>query len=255
MDYIEISYLQLLLALAFILSSALLSMIYKLGLEKDLFIGGLRAAIQLTALGYILNILFNIQFFPAVMGVFLFMIFFATNIIKKQVGEQVVRFFGSTLLSNIIAYSFVSICVTAFIIEAKPWWKAQYFLPLGGMVIGNSMTALSLCLERYFAEFKNQKPLIEMMISLGATKQEATHPIFKKALKTGMIPSINSLMGVGVVFIPGMMSGQVLAGVNPIEAVKYQIVVMFMIVASTALSCFLALKFVEKPAGRALGFR
>lgn len=246
MDYIEISYLQLLLALAFILSSAVLSLIYKLGLEKDLLIGGLRAAIQLTALGYILNILFSIDMFIAVMAVFLFMVFFATTIIKKQVGAQIIGFFGSTLLSNIIAYSFVSIFVTAFIIEAKPWWKAQYFLPLGGMVIGNSMTALSLCLERYFDEFKTKKSLIEMMTSLGATKAEASHFIFKKALKTGMIPSINSLMGVGVVFIPGMMSGQVLAGVNPIEAVKYQIVVMFMIVASTAISCFLALKLVEK---------
>ncbi len=245
MDYIEISYFQLLGALAFILLSAALSVLYKLGLEKDLLIGSLRATLQLTALGYILNILFHMDIFLAVMAVYIFMIFFATSIVKKQVGKQVINFFGSTFFSNLIAYSFVSIFVTAFIVGATPWWKAQYFLPLAGMVIGNSMTALSLCLERYFTDVKNKKSLIEMMLSMGATVPEASHPLFKKALKAGMVPSINSLMGVGVVFIPGMMSGQVLSGIDPIEAVKYQIVVMFMIVASTAISCFLALKLVE----------
>jgi putative ABC transport system permease protein len=126
--------------------------------------------------------------------------------------------------------------VTGMIITASPWWLPQYFLPLGGMIIGNSMNALALALERLFADLRAQRDLVDMKLSLGANYREASEDMVRRAIKAGMIPSINSLMGVGIVFIPGMMTGQIVAGADPLAAVRYQIVVMLMLVASTTIS-------------------
>jgi UDP-glucose/iron transport system permease protein len=107
------------------------------------------------------------------------------------------------------------------------------------MIIGNSMNALALALERLFADLRGQRELVEMKLSLGANYREASEDMVRRAIKAGMIPSINSLMGVGIVFIPGMMTGQIVAGADPLAAVRYQIVVMLMLVASTTISTLL----------------
>ena len=109
------------------------------------------------------------------------------------------------------------------------------FIPLGGMIAGNSMNAITIALERTFADFRDGRDRIELALSLGATYQEATADMLRQAIKAGMIPSINALMTVGLVSLPGMMTGQILAGSNPVIAIEYQIVVMLMLVASTAI--------------------
>ena len=114
------------------------------------------------------------------------------------------------------------------------------------MVVGNSMTALGLSLDRLFSDLKTKKDTVEMMLCLGATAKEASRDIFNDALKAGMMPSINSLAGVGLVFIPGMMTGQILSGEDPMLAIRYQIVVMFMLVASTALTVVIVLGIVRR---------
>jgi putative ABC transport system permease protein len=107
------------------------------------------------------------------------------------------------------------------------------------MVIGNSMNAIAIALERLFGELRRSKDLVEMRLTLGATYREATADITRGPIKAGMIPSINAMMGVGMVFIPGMMTGQILAGAEVITAVKYQIMVMLMLVGSTSLGSVL----------------
>jgi len=136
----------------------------------------------------------------------------------------------------VISYLAVTILVTAVVFQVDPWWMPQYFIPLGGMIADNSMNAISICLERLLTGLRNRRERIELALSMGATYREATSDLFGDAVRAGMIPSINALMTVGLVSLPGMMTGQILPGVAPVSAVnKYQIVVMLMLVASTAI--------------------
>jgi len=178
--------------------------------------------------------------------VFCFMIFFAAWEIRSRVKEKQVAFFWPLLISMVISYVIVSYLVTAVLVDVKPWWKPQYFIPLGGMVIGNSMNAIAIALERLLGELRKRRLEVEAMLCLGADYKEASQDIFRNAMRAGMIPSINSMMGVGVVFIPGMMTGQILAGADPLQAIRYQIIVMVMLVGSTAIGSLLVVYLVRK---------
>ena len=103
------------------------------------------------------------------------------------------------------------------------------------MVLGNTLTGISLGLDRFMESLVNQRQKIETLLSLGATRWEATHEEIKAAIRTGMIPMINSMMVMGIVSLPGMMTGQILAGANPLDAVRYQIIIIFAIASATAL--------------------
>jgi putative ABC transport system permease protein len=174
------------------------------------------------------------------------MVIFAVRIVKGNVTEQKIPYVLPAFFTMLMVYALISAVVTGGIVGATPFWHPQYFIPLAGMVVGNSMTALGLALDRLFSDLKARRDEVEMMLCLGATANEASSGIFKGALKAGMIPSINSLAGVGLVFIPGMMTGQILSGEDPVLAIRYQIVVMFMLVASTALTVTIVLGIVRK---------
>jgi putative ABC transport system permease protein len=109
------------------------------------------------------------------------------------------------------------------------------FIPLLGMIIGNSLNGISLSLDRFLGACANERRRIESRLALGATPNEAVQPIVREAIRTGMIPMMNAMAIVGVVSLPGMMTGQLLAGADPMDAVLYQIVVMYMIAAAVAL--------------------
>ncbi len=132
------------------------------------------------------------------------------------------------------------------IVQVKPWYTPQYFIPLSGMIIGNSMNAITIALDRLFSDIRKQRDQVELALCLGATYQEATMSIFRDTIRAGMIPSINALMTVGLVSIPGMMTGQILAGSNPVIAIKYQIIVMLMLVASTAIGSMIVITVMRK---------
>jgi hypothetical protein len=135
---------------------------------------------------------------------------------------------------------------TGAAIGARPWYLPQHFIPLGGMIIGDSMNAVSIGRDRLFSDLRTQRAEIELAFCLGATYQEATRDHLRDATKAGMIPSLNALMTVRLVWRPGMMTGQILAGQPPLPAVRYQIVVMLMLVASTALGSVIVLHLVRR---------
>ncbi len=256
MDIAQIGYGQLLLSLLFVLAAGAASLVYQLKLERDLFWGTVRTFAQLFVMGYALKLLFGLRMGLPVLLVFCCMIGFAARIIHGRVKEPDVSYMLPTLLSMLGSYTLVTIIVTACIVRVEPWWMPQYFLPLGGMVIGNSMTAQAIALERLFSQLRQRREEVEMRLCLGATPAEASQTFLQQALKAGMIPSINSMMGVGFVSIPGMMTGQILAGADPMLAVRYQIVVMLMLVGSTALATLIVLNLVRNrcfgPGGRLL---
>jgi putative ABC transport system permease protein len=243
---LDISGFELSFAALFIVTAGAISFWNKLRLEKDLLIGAVRCVLQLLAIGYLLRIIFDVQLIWVVIGMFIAMIVFACRIIRGNVKERQVPFIVPAFFSMMGTYLVVSAIVTGAIIGVEPWWRPQYFIPLAGMIIGNSMTAMSLSLDRLFSDLRAKREEVEMRLCLGATAEESSRPIVRDALKAGMVPSINSLAGVGLVFLPGMMTGQILSGADPMLAVRYQIVVMFMIVASTTISVVAVLHIVRK---------
>lgn len=237
---------QLFIGLFFILTAGIISLYYALKLERDLLVGTIRTFVQLFLLGFILKFIFNLDNAGMVISVFGFMIFFAAWEIRNRIKEKEISFFWPLFFSMAISYVVVSYMVTAVLINVDPWWKPQYFIPLGGMVIGNSMNAIAIALERLLTELRKRRLEVEALLCLGANYKEASSDILRNSMRAGMIPSINSMMGVGIVFIPGMMTGQIIAGANPLQAVRYQIIVMIMLVGSTAIGSFLIVYLVRK---------
>jgi len=243
---VDIGYGQLALALGFVVLAGGASLWLKLGLGRDLIVGTLRTVAQLALMGYVLLYIFAINQAWLVLLLFAGMIFFAARIVAGRVKGRGVPVFWPVFLSMMLSYMVVSFLVTGVVVQAQPWWDARYFLPLGGMVVGNSMNAMALSLERLFGEMTNRRDQVELLLSLGADPREATTAINADAIRAGMIPSINSMMGVGLVFIPGMMTGQILAGADPLLAIKYQIVVMLMLVGSTTLGSVVAVSLARR---------
>ena len=148
--------------------------------------------------------------------------------------------FAHSFLSLAVSGLLTSYVVTAVIIGVHPWYRPQYLVPLLGMILGNSLTSVSITLDGLLGDVVLRRPEIEMALSHGATAWEAAAEPLQGAVRRGMVPTINSMLVVGIVALPGMMTGQILAGSDPLQAVKYQIVVMFMLAAATALGCILA---------------
>jgi len=236
---LDIGWLQLGLCLLFILAAGGASIALRLGLQKDLLWGTIRTVAQLFLLALVLEYIFKVRLWWLVLGMFWCMLFFAVLIIHGRVKEKEVPYLDSTFISMFLSYTLIAFIVNGIIVNVKPWYEPRYFLPLGGMVIGNSMNAIAVALNRLFSELRKSKGLIEMKLSLGATYWEASADLVRNAITAGMIPSINAMMGTGLVFIPGMMTGQILAGADVFIAVKYQIMVMLMLVGSTAIGSVL----------------
>jgi putative ABC transport system permease protein len=150
------------------------------------------------------------------------------------------RRFPGVYLASSVSILVSSWTVTAFGImavlnKADAWYEPQYTIPILGMILGNTLTGISLGLGRLEDDLVVRRDLVEMSLALGATSWEAARGPVRQAVRTGMIPTINSMMVTGIVSLPGMMTGQLLSGVSPLEAVKYQIVIMFLIASGTAL--------------------
>jgi putative ABC transport system permease protein len=245
-EIVSIPLPQLLLALLFILVAQATSLVWHLGLGRDIGVGAVRTVSQLFLMGYALTFIFRRQSLPLTLGIFLVMVVSAVFIIKGRVNEREVPYLMPTFLTMAASYFITALFVSRVIVGVTPWWEARYFIPTAGMVIGNSMSALAISVERFFSQMRRQRELIEMKLSLGADYREASEEIFRSSVKAGMIPSINAMMGVGLVFLPGMMSGQILAGADPLVAIRYQIVVMFMLVGSTAMSSIIVMLIVRR---------
>jgi putative ABC transport system permease protein len=246
MNLIEITPIQLVLCLIFVFIAGTGSVVFRLGLEKDLAWGTIRTFAQLFIMGYVLTYIFELNNVILILLLFTFMIFWAAHAIRGRVQEKEIPFFVPTFISMLVSYMLVTFMVTAVVVQVKPWYTPQYFIPLGGMIISNAMNAVTIALERLFSDLRKQRAEIELALCLGATYQEATHNILRDVIRAGMIPSINALMTVGLVSLPGMMTGQILAGSDPHTAIKYQIIVMLMIVASTAIGSILIVQVVRR---------
>ncbi len=226
---------QLGVATLFVVFVGVVSIRLSLGLTKDLAIATVRTYVQLAVLGFVLRWVFGVNSPWLVVGILLLMVLFAARILVKRSPDAPKGIFGSAFVSMALTGFIVTFSVTGVIVQVQPWYLPQYVIPLGGMVIGNSMTGIALALERVFADLDSRSDEVLALTALGATPWEAAHGSIRTALRAGLVPTINSMAAAGLVFIPGMMAGQILAGADPVNATAYQIVVMLMVSAATAL--------------------
>jgi len=237
---IAIGWVQLMLATGFIVIVGIISMRLSLGIEKDLAIATVRTYLQLITLGLVLRWVFGIDSPWLVLAILALMMLAAAQTIVKRAPDAPKGILGSSMLTMLLTGFTVTFAVTGLIIQVEPWYLPQYVIPIAGMVLGNSMNGVALALERTFSDMDARSEELLAMTALGATPWEAAGDVVRTAIRAGLIPTINSMAAAGLVFIPGMMTGQVLAGADPLNAAYYQIVVMLMVSAATALGCVLA---------------
>jgi putative ABC transport system permease protein len=237
---IVIGWPQLALATGFVVLTGALSLALGLGLGRELTIATVRTYVQLLALGLVLRWVFGHASWWLVTAILVLMVLVATQIVLRRADDAPRGLFGSTTASLALTGFVVTFAVTGLIVRVHPWYDARYVIPIAGMVLGNSMTGVALALERVFSEMDARDGELLALAALGATPWEMARSPIRTSVRAGLIPTINSMAAVGIVFIPGMMTGQILAGVDPVAATGYQIVVMLMVAAATALGSIAA---------------
>lgn len=226
----------LLIASSLVIVSIFISHSQKLKLEKEIIIGVIRAVIQLTLVGYVLNYIFGLKSYAFTTLLMIFMIFNAAMNARKRGGN-----IHNSLLISFMSIGTGTIITLAVLVLSKSIKYEPYsVIPVSGMVIGNAMVAIGLCYKQLNINFKNHRDEIETKLSLGTEILPSSMNIIRDAMKTGMIPTIDSTKTLGIVSLPGMMTGLILAGTSPIEAIKFQIMVTFMLLATTSISAFIA---------------
>lgn len=235
--YVPLGFVDLFVAAALVAINGAISFAYGLKLEKTLAIASLRMIVQLALVALVLKFIFA-QTSP--LWTVLFAAVMALAAVAEIIMRQEHRFAGwrAMLLSS--SPAFVAGLMTTFValavIQPDPWYAPRILLPLLGMLVGNALSGVALVLDSMTAAAIRERPAIEARIALGATRFVAFEDILRRSLRTGLMPILNAMAAAGVVSLPGMMTGQILAGIDPVEAAKYQVLIMFLIAGSTAIA-------------------
>ncbi|MBI0328360.1 ABC transporter permease [Burkholderia plantarii] len=224
------------LAAALVAVNGALSFALSLGLGRQLAIAAARTVVQLLAIGYLLGWVFGHPRWYVVLPLMAVMTLVA-GFAGAARGE---RGYRGQRIDSIVSIWIGSWAVGALglfvVIGIHPWYEPQYTIPILGMILGNALTGVGLGVERMTGELTARRDRVEAALALGATRWEAAQDAARQAVRAGMMPTLNQMAVVGVVSLPGMMTGQVLAGQPPLQAVRYQIVIMFLIAAAAALA-------------------
>ena len=240
---IPIALPRLALAAGFVLTAGLVSLGLRLELERRLLVASLRTVLQLLIVGSLLGWVFALEHPFVVLALMTAMIAAAAHAAIQRSS----RTYGSVTAGAFVILTITglgtTLASTQIVIGVSPWWRPQYLIPLLGMVLGNGLTGISLCLDEMTRSLDEGRAHVETELALGATRWEAARGPLRDAVRRGMIPIINSMTVVGIVSLPGMMTGQILEGASPLIAVRYQIVIMFMIAGGTSFGCMLLALF------------
>ena len=234
---ILLTYADIALASSLIVIVLIVSWRLRLSLTKTLLIAAIRTVVQLSFIGLILAWIFAREQWYEVLLILTIMTLIAGTAAKSRVKRTYKGLFTDTLIAVSTSAVLVTVIAIGFILNVQPWYTPQFIIPILGLILGNSLTAISLTSNQLVESFYEQQPRIEMMLSLSARPFEAVHEQIRAAVVNGMTPTVNSMLVVGIVSLPGMMTGQILAGADPTQAVRYQIVTMFLICVSSTLGC------------------
>lgn len=242
MNVISLSPFDLSMAALLILLLAFLSIILKLGLASRIIIAAIRTVIQLLLIGLVLKALFAEVNLLWVTALSFFMLLIAGREVMARQKRRFGGLWGYSLgtLSMFVSSFTLTVYALIVIVGTEPWYTPQYAIPLLGMMLGNTMTGVALALDNLTTSAWRQRAVIEARLILGQDWRMAIGDITRDSVRIGMIPMINAMAAAGIVSLPGMMTGQILSGTEPMEAVKYQILIMFLITAGTGFSAMLA---------------
>jgi putative ABC transport system permease protein len=206
-----------------------------MGLSRSLLVAGVRTVVQLLLIGLVLKVLFDNAQLYWVAGLSLVMLAVAGYEVMARQGRRFSGWWGYGIGTSSMFVSAFAVTVLALttMIGPAPWWEPQYSIPLLGMLLGNTMTGIALGLDRLTQTAWQQRRVIEARLMMGHAWGMSISSIRRDAARSGLMPIINAMAAAGIVSLPGMMTGQILAGAPPMEAVKYQILIMFLIAAGT----------------------
>jgi putative ABC transport system permease protein len=236
-DLIDITLVQVAAALALTAVAIAISFWQRVDLERDIAIAVVRSFVQLTAIGYVIQFIFDEDNLLFVFALLVVMVVFGAFTARSR-ARKVPNAFWPLLIGLALAAAATLGLVLALDIFDP---EARYLVPVGGMVIGNSMTAAAVALDRMGDEVADQSPRIEATLALGATSTEAIRPVMRRALRSGMIPLVDSTKTTGIIFFPGTMVGMLLAGADPVDAVRLQLILLWLLLGSVALSALASL--------------
>lgn len=223
------------LSYVLILISIYLSYREKIGLEKEILINSIRAFFQLLILGYALILILKLSNPVELLSILFFMVIFATYTAVKRV--KIYEGFKIAFLSIFLS-SFIIIGTLTLL--GVLTLKANEIIPIGGMIIGNALNSYTQTVERFKSDVENNIDLIENLVALGLPLKESFRFQIKNSIKAALIPILNNLQTLGIIWIPGITAGMVLAGANPIHAVFFQLVIMFSMVSVAILTSYFA---------------
>lgn len=207
-----------------------------LGLSKMLAIATGRTIIQLLGVGIFLAFIFETRNPFAILAVLIGMVTIAATVARNRIDRELPKLLKWVWIAIFISGLVTMTYVNLLVIDPEPWYDPRYLIPLTGIVLGNAMTAASIAGERMVNALRNHRVEIETHLSLGATPAQAIQAYRQASIKAGLIPTINAMMVVGLVTLPGIITGQILAGADPLTAAIYQILIMFMLALATLIA-------------------
>ena len=236
MSTVSISLGEVAASLALVAIAAAVSLWRRAGLEQDIGVAVLRSFLQLVAVGYVIQAIFDSDSLWLVALLLVVMVAFGSATARGRASA------APRALGPIVFALSVAAAVTLGLVLALGVFAAEprYLVPVGGMVIGNAMTATAVALNRLADEVHDGRGQIEASLALGATSRQASQRLVTRSLRSGMIPLIDSTKTTGVVFFPGTMVGMLIAGADPVDAVRLQLVLLWVLLGSVALASLIA---------------
>jgi putative ABC transport system permease protein len=238
MNPISLTPADLAIAASLLALDAAASIVLRLNLHRKILIAAVRMVLQLVAIGFILRKVFALAN-PALTGmIVLIMVLIAAREAAARPEKHLKHaggfWIGLGSISSATVLTALFALTTA--LRPHPWYDARYAIPLAGILLGNILNATSLSLDSFLGSISREKPAIEARLVLGAGFWTAITPYVRDAIRRALVPIVNQMAAAGVVTLPGIMTGQILAGLDPIEAVKYQILLMFLLSGGSGLA-------------------
>jgi putative ABC transport system permease protein len=227
---------RLAIASILILVVMILTRYRRLGIESDLLVATVRAFVQLMILALFLDLIFDLESAFWMVAILVGMMTIASYTSTKRAME-IPQAFRVCAVSIVVSSTFI---IGGMVMLGVIPLKAEYVIPLGGMVIGNSMNITSLAIDRLKGEVANGTLRIENMLALGATSSQAVAPMMAKSVRASLIPTVDNMKTLGLVWIPGLMSGMIIGGVEPTTAAVFQLIIIFMILASNTIASLIS---------------
>ncbi len=240
--FISLTPLDLGIAASLMVVDAVLSLIFRLGLHWRIAIASVRMVVQLVAIGFALKLIFAVNSPALTAALIAIMVLVAA---RETIARPERRLSGPSMMTigaGSVAFATVVTALFALTtaLRPHPWYAPRYAIPLAGILLGNILNATSLSLDGVLGGVAREKAAIEARLTLGATYWEAVGPLVRESIRRGLLPIVNQMSAAGVVTLPGIMTGQILAGLDPLEAVKYQILLMFLLAGGSGLAAAVA---------------